>query len=488
MKTRVLAVAVCLAIGPALIYAGALTSYKVALAGLVGIAITWAILAYPQVGLWLSAFMIPLERFGRFTDDSSLFTISLMRIVGLITVGSLLLHHLLRKERLQFGAVFWLCGAYTAYGLITVFYSTDYEGSARAGGQLLSNLLFLFLVICLTPDFREARWSTALWLAATLAICVHTAVDWHFGTPIETDMNLGLDTDDRWKAVAIDNSEWEVELTGVKRAVGSTTHSAVYGINLILTVPFVAFFLRQTLRWPWKLLLWVVLGAITYNVLLTNTRATFVFFAATVALCWVRGLLVIRAPWMGLGIVALAASLFLVDASRFERVLNPTNYTLRESATLRIRFAYWRAGLEVVRDHWLLGAGMANELEIPRRVRERSPERTSVHNEYLQTLLELGVVGFCLFFAFVGTLLYQSFRTARVFWRLGQRDLYWFAVACQIAMISVLFYGLQCDVFRFPLKGWWFVAGLTVLLQRLAAAESPAEAPGRARGAVQVAF
>lgn len=488
MKTRVFAIVTCLAMGPLLIYLGALTSYKLALAGLLGIVATWLILAYPIAGLWLSALMIPLERFGRFTDDSSLFTISLMRIVGLLTVGSLLVHQLLRKEKLQLGAVFWLCSAYTAYGLITIVYSTDYDGSRRAGGQLLSNLLFLFLATSLTQDFRTARWSTGLWLAATFAICLFTAYDWHFGTPIETDMNLGMEIEDRWKAVAIDNSEWEAELTGVKRAVGSTTHSAVYGINLILAVPFVAFFLRQRLRWPWKLWLWGMLAAITYNVLLTNTRATFVFFVVTAALCWMRGLLVIRAPFMAAGVVVAVVSLLLVDVSTFERVLNPTNYTLKESATLRIRIAYWKAGLEVVRDHWLLGAGMANELEIPRRVAERSPERTSVHNEYLQTLLELGVVGFSLFFTFVGTLLYQSFRTASVFRQLGQTDLYWFAVACQIAMISVLIYGLQCDVFRFPLKGWWFAAGMTVVLQRLAAAQSAGVEVPTARGVAQVAL
>jgi hypothetical protein len=34
-------------------------------------------------------------------------------------------------------------------------------------------------------------------------------------------------------------------------------------------------------------------------------------------------------------------------------------------------------------------------------------------------------------------------------------------------MIAVLIYGIQLDVFHFPLKGWWLVAGLVVAMERL---------------------
>ncbi len=35
-------------------------------------------------------------------------------------------------------------------------------------------------------------------------------------------------------------------------------------------------------------------------------------------------------------------------------------------------------------------------------------------------------------------------------------------IAIQIAMLSVVIYGAQVDVFHFPLKGWWLLAGITV--------------------------
>ena len=47
-------------------------------------------------------------------------------------------------------------------------------------------------------------------------------------------------------------------------------------------------------------------------------------------------------------------------------------------------------------------------------------------------------------------------------------------------MVAVLVYGVQVDVFQFPLKGWWLAAGLTYVMYRLSrqgdqvAGESPA--------------
>jgi hypothetical protein len=43
-------------------------------------------------------------------------------------------------------------------------------------------------------------------------------------------------------------------------------------------------------------------------------------------------------------------------------------------------------------------------------------------------------------------------------------------VACQIATLGVLCYGVQVDVFHFPLKGWWLVAGITCVMYRFARA------------------
>jgi O-antigen ligase len=145
----------------------------------------------------------------------------------------------------------------------------------------------------------------------------------------------------------------------------------------------------------------------------------------------------------------------------YNRVLDVSNYSPEHAATLRIRLAYWQAAARIIEENWLTGIGAGNELAVPRYVTIDTPEQTNVHNDYLQTTMETGVFGALLFFSLLAFLLRQSLRAAAaVRGRPAFESDYWFLVACQVAMIATLVYGLQVDVFHFPLKGWWLVAGL----------------------------
>jgi len=473
MNSKILAIVTGTLLGPAIVVVSSRTSPKMALAGVVGGFVALVIVGFPAVGLLLTSFMIPLERFGRFTDDSSLFTISLMRIVGIITVSGWIYMLLVRKELPRLGTLFWLYLTYVLWGIASAFHSTDFEESLRASGQLVSNLLFFMIIIALTNNFSMMKLCAGLWLAATLLIGLYTIYDWHVGSNFAVGSpDEGLTTADRWSAVGLDRNEWQT-FKVARRAIGSTTHSAVYGINLILSLPFIIYFFKKgDANWI-KALALITLAVISYNALLTNTRSVMLAYGVALGICWMRGLLVIKPPVYFVGAIAACCLLLTVDVSSFRRVLDPSNYTLQNSQTLRSRIQYWQAGMAVISENWLIGVGMANENEIPKHLTDDYiAERTSVHNEYIQTMMELGLIGFLLFFTFVIRLLIDSSRAAKLFYTRNQRDLYWFAVACQISMIMVLIYGVQCDVFRFPLKGWWFAAGSTVVLHRLATTTS----------------
>src|SRR5207245_430780 len=55
------------------------------------------IVVWPSLGFFLTAAVVPLERIGRLTDDSSMYGFSLMRAVGLITLAGALAQHMLLK-------------------------------------------------------------------------------------------------------------------------------------------------------------------------------------------------------------------------------------------------------------------------------------------------------------------------------------------------------------------------------------------------------
>jgi O-antigen ligase len=429
-----------------------------------GILVVIAVLARPEVGLLLCAAVIPMERIGRLTPDSSMYTVSLMRIVGLLALLSFLLHATTRKWRLRFGLVFYLYLAYCGVGLVTVFFSADQLGSVRQFGALLGNITFFFLVINLVRSWPLAKLAAIVWLCASVLVGSFTIYEWHTGRSGISEHKIGQ-TNQRFSTVLQDVSEYSTLESEVDRAMGPTSSPAVYAINMILTIPFFYYLFRVEKNFKLRLLL--VLGGLTclYNIFLTNTRAAILLAAGVVLLGLLRGMIVMTPPRAILSVASLAAVVVFAPSAIYKRVLNSSNYSYENSATLRVRIEYWKAGLQLAEKYWLTGMGIGNQLDIPRATRIPGPEASTAHNEYLYTFLEVGVAGWTLFFSFIALLLRYGIKAAAFFRRHAEmQEQYWFVLACNIAMIATLIYALQVDVFHFPLKGWWLVAGLTVAL------------------------
>lgn len=471
--------ATALAAGALITVVGVQFSPLLSLAAVVGIGSGLLFLRYPDLALYVLVALIPIERFGRFTDDNTQFTISLMRIMGLVTVGVLLTHRFLRQRPLTFGPAFWLYAGYVAVGLLSIVYTNDMLGTVRGASTIVGNLMFFFVVVNMATTRKHIFISLIIWLTASIAIGMYTVYDWHFGSGrSETTVMQGSDdpgkgvqtTENRWATVWTDQAELDA-LGGksLRRSMGPTSHAVVYGINCILTVPFLLYLLRLPIGLPWKCVSIASLALIGYNVLLTNTRASILLAGLVGLLCVVFGLVRLRPGQAIAVILVVLASIPFIPQDIFNRILDLSNYTFEQSASLRIRMEYVEAGLRAAADNWLYGSGLANENIVPEYLNTWStaPARTTVHNEYLQTLMEVGVIGSLFFWAFVILLFYYAFSAARNFARQpGMAQERWFMVAVQIAMIGTVIFGLQVDVFHFPLKGWWLLAGITVTMYR----------------------
>ncbi len=420
------------------------------------------ILRNPSFGFLCACAVIPLERLGRFTADSSMYTFSLMRIIGVLALGSVLLYYLSRGRKLRVATPIYLYTVYWLLGLLTLTHTTDLLGNVRASGAILGNLLFFFLVINAARSWRLMKMAVAAWILVSVVIGIYTVYDWHFGQSF-SEAQIGV-AESRFSTVLADTSEYEA-LDTVRRATGPTSHSAVYGINLIMTLPFLAFYWCRFPAARTRAIIFLATLVILYNIFLTNTRAVLLLTVLVFMMMLWRRLLRIT-PGVFIGVLLIGVSMLpLVPDAIYERVLNPANYTVEQSGTLRARLHYWRAGLIVIEQNWLLGIGPGNQQEIPRYLTGDAPSETTVHNEYLQTMMELGIVGWLVFFGFVFLVLRYSFRAAEYYRQQPDGDeQYLFLKAAQVAMISVLIYGLQVDVFHFPLKGWWLIAGLVTAL------------------------
>lgn len=439
-----------------------------------GIAAFFLLIRYPELGLYLTAAVVPIERVGRLTEESQMYTVSLMRIAGLLALGALLLNHFLRKKSFIFGLPFTLYAVFVGFSLISISYSNDLVKSVQMAVTFLGNLLFFFLILNIARDRRAVRTAILVWLVSSIMTGVYATYDWHYGSGQTggfaseqgVDPPRGRSSEDRMSAVWEDRAELEsLGDVSMRRSMGTTSHAMVFGINLILTLPFFAYAARTTSN------VWAkgayALGAafISYNVFLTNTRSIMVILALVCVLCVVRGLVRITVPVIAASIVGACLVLLIIPADTYNRSLNFLQYSAERSASLRLRMALWEAGFEIIRDHWFKGLGSGNEKAVLPYLRVDAPEASNLHNEYLQTMMEVGVIQASVFFAFIGLLLAKSFRVASIFRRRAEfSEEYFFLVAAQVAMISVLVYGMQCDVFHFPLKGWWLIAGLVCVL------------------------
>jgi O-antigen ligase len=152
----------------------------------------------------------------------------------------------------------------------------------------------------------------------------------------------------------------------------------------------------------------------------------------------------------------------MIPADVYRRVLDPQNYTYEQSGTLRIRMKLWGVGVEVAKDKWLTGTGIGNQALVPLYIKDPVPDRISLHCEYLETFVEVGLFGSLAFLGFVGLMARRARQAAQLFRKIGKAtEQYWLMIAIQLTMLAVLLDGVQVDVFHFPLKGWWLVAGLT---------------------------
>ena len=92
------------------------------------------------------------------------------------------------------------------------------------------------------------------------------------------------------------------------------------------------------------------------------------------------------------------------------------------------------------------------------------PPNSTVHNEYLQSLIETGLLGYPVLIAF-RVVLYRRARSGeRRYAVAGYRDDALLLRASRLALAAVLIYGVQVDVLHFPLKGWWLAMGIVAAL------------------------
>ncbi len=248
--------------------------------------------------------------------------------------------------------------------------------------------------------------------------------------------------------------------TGVFHAKGNFSHHLTYSHYLLLVFPlFLSLTGTRTVSWKFRIMM--LLGSLGILSGLALSLGRSAWLGALSAL----GILALQLPkrWLiGLGTMAIIGGILLLPVLQigssfvtyqqsFESPLKAridSLFTLRHH---RDRLFLWESAVLAIQDHFWLGIGFENDSEVMPPYREVVGEKyqhvqfsnqasAGVHNIYLQTFLNSGVIGLLCYLWLWGTMLGWNIR-----WILYAKD--------QFPLEKSLLWGISAGFVGFMVAG-----------------------------------
>jgi hypothetical protein len=453
---------------------------------LAGVLVCIGMTLSPTFALMTVGASLPVERIGRLTEDSQTVTVSISRIIGLLALVALVVHMLVRRWKPVLDRGIFLYAGYTAIALLTILWANYPQDTTRDALRIFANLIFYFYIINAVYRYSLVKAVLLVWLIASVGTTVYAIYDYHLGKSEEINENeMGL-VSERTQSVVDDDSETRTLGEKVRRVFGTTSHPTIFGLNLTMTVPFFAFFIRFEKRTWVKGLYLAGLASIFYGIFLSNTRAVMLLAAGTIIAIVAKGLFRFTPASILAALLLAACVIPLIPRDVYLRSLDPQLYTTEKSGSFKVRFKFWEKSFELIKEHWLTGIGVGDQTTIVNMITDElagriTPQgvKASAHNEFIWSMVEVGIFGWLLHWGFVAWVIRAVTRAGVHFRRFApDGEEYWLCAAIQIMLIGVVLFGVQQEVFHLPLKGWWLNAGIASFLYSLSRKQSKLQEVG----------
>jgi putative inorganic carbon (HCO3(-)) transporter len=259
---------------------------------------------------------------------------------------------------------------------------------------------------------------------------------------------------------------------GTTGAPGFFQNSGEFGIQMCIFLPLiVAFIIALGDRWPrWlRWAAWCAAGTAVTGIVASSSRGAFVGCAAVVLWLLVRSQKKIRTLLATLVVATLVYAITPAEMkSRFQNI--------GEDKTSVSRTTYWKHGLEIMRDHPILGIGYANW---PEYHAINYGVQALPHNIFIQAGAELGYTGLVAFVALIGCTFLINRRTRKLAKRRsdGGRFIFFMAHGLDGAMVGFIASGFFITVLYYPF--FWINLAMTVALNNATQRSMTGEFPGR---------
>jgi len=199
-------------------------------------------------------------------------------------------------------------------------------------------------------------------------------------------------------------AELPASVGGKAGAYGMYENHNDYSFIIIMVFPFIYAYFRESQRPKSKFLLLFFLLACLVGILLSLSRGGMIAFVLEGAmLVWFTVKKTKRLPLLFVIAVVGAVGIGYQFSKRAE--VQGDNYTAEDSKSSRMEL--WKAGINMVLSHPVLGVGSRRFGEYSREYGEISHDNLgkNAHNTYIQILATSGLLGFALFAGYVRSLL-----------------------------------------------------------------------------------
>lgn len=358
------------------------------------------------------------------------------------------------RRRFRAGAPWaWTC-VYATWAFASLLWTVDVGRTLSVLGSLVIAMAFLLImavVVSSRTDLHIVLWTVAASSAGTAA--------YGFG---------------------------EIALGSTERLAGAAVDANLLALYQVAALPLTVFLLARARRRRTATILALLAGLTTASVLASVSRGGLLALAVVLVLLAAAGS-VYRSPRHRRLAVAVVL-LFVVSAAVPVTTSLQQRSDTEEIAAASGRVNQWLAGGTAVRDSPLLGIGYGGFLVAGEDLLRETPgvdlegfqlrgQKVSVHNAYLGTLTDLGIVGFALFLAVVLSTLVTLRRTARRALRAGDGYVAGAATALLIGLagwcVASVFISSEL---AFP---FWAFVGLALAARKLTEGDREG-APGTA--------
>ena len=438
-------------------------------AAIAGIIVVVPVLRNPRIGLYLTIATIPLDQAGKLGKILPMVNLSIVKIFALLTLFSWLLH--LAMKRLPFvwrrEATFFLI--YYIIGALTLFDALDVKRGLQELVIQGSTLLFFVMTFNLIKTKRQLMIALACLVTVSCATFAYAGIQRLLpGTTIAERVGW-LEEGEATSGVEISNIESGNLGETVKRSTGTTSHSNVLGVDTALTVPLLLAFMALARNlWIRMLCMLGVICCLVGLVVSLSRTGMLAYLVITPMLIYTR-LLIVTPARVGVMLVAGMASIpFLPEG--VSRIFNPEYYFSSHSVSVSERYKLWDAAIRAFLDNPLTGFGFGDNRGIfDYYYNPWNPGLLTVHNTYLQVLIETGIFGMLVLLYFFYRILKLYFHSRRLFIRQQDRT---GAILTTGLLISVLTFflmgGIAFDFMRIGFKNMWLMIAASIVVYHIA--------------------